>query len=75
MEVAEGEVRTGHEVERHFWNVLDHGLTLLHIDLSWQQFPTGSSVRAYAIRDRSTFADSRETIKRVEILLIEWQLG
>jgi len=68
-EVAEGEVWTGHEVEKHFWNVLDHGGTLFHVDLSWQQFPLGSSVRAYVVRDRSTFADSPETIRRVEILL------
>jgi hypothetical protein len=69
-EIAEGEVWNGQEVETHFWNVLDHGGTLVHIDLSWQQFPAGSSVRAFAIRDRSTLGDSLDTSKRVEILLL-----
>jgi hypothetical protein len=69
-EIAEGEVWTGDWVETHFWNVLDHGGTLFHIDLSWQQFPAGSSVRIYKIRDRSTLGDSPETIRRVEILLL-----
>ena len=68
-EIAEGEVWTGERDEVHFWNVLDHVGTLFHIDLSWQQFPQGSSIRAYKIRDRSALGDSQETIERVEILL------
>jgi hypothetical protein len=68
-EVAEGEVWTGSEVERHFWNVLNHGGAEIHIDLTWRQFPIGSSVTGYALRDRSTFADGLETLSRVEVLL------
>lgn len=68
-EVAEGEVWTGTEAERHFWNLLEHDGAVIHIDLSWQQFPIGSSVASYDVRDRSTFADSPETLSRVEILL------
>jgi hypothetical protein len=69
IEIAEGQVWTGQELERHFWNVLDHEGTLFHIDLSWQQFPIGSSVHDYALADRSTIAESPETVSRVEILL------
>jgi hypothetical protein len=68
-EIAEGEVWTGWEVEKHFWNVVDHGETAFHIDLTWQQFPLGSTVRNYALRDRSTLEDSPQTRTRVEILL------
>jgi hypothetical protein len=68
-EIAEGEVWTGWEVEKHFWNVVDHGGTAFHIDLTWQQFPLGSTVRNYALRDRSSLEDSPQTLSRVEILL------
>jgi hypothetical protein len=68
-EIAEGEVWTGEGVEVHFWNVLVHGGTLFHIDLSWRQFPHGSVVGTYKIRDRSTLGDSQDTIERVEILV------
>jgi hypothetical protein len=69
-EIAEGHVwHDGQEFERHFWNVLDHEGTLFHIDLSWQQFPIGSSVHDYTVADRSTITESPETASRVEILL------
>ena len=68
-EIAEGEVWTGREVEKHFWNVVDHAGTAFHIDLTWQQFPLGSTVRNYALRDRSSLEDSPQTRTRVEILL------
>jgi hypothetical protein len=68
-EIAEGQVWTGHELDRHFWNVLEHEGTLFPIDLSWQQFPIGSLVHDYAVADRSTIAESPETVSRVEILL------
>jgi hypothetical protein len=68
-EIAEGEVWTGREVEKHFWNVVDHGGTALHIDLTWQQFPFGSMVRSFALRDRSSLGDSPQTRTRVELLL------
>jgi hypothetical protein len=69
MEIAEGEVWTGLEMEKHFWNVVDHGGTAIHIDLTWQQFPFGSSVMGYALRDRSSLEDSAQTLIRVETLL------
>ena len=69
VEIAEGEVWTGAGIERHFWNVVEQDGTTLHIDLTWGQFPLGSSVRGYLIRDRSTFNDSPGTVRRVEILL------
>lgn len=68
-EIAEGEVWTGHETEKHFWNVVDHMGTAIHIDLTWQQFPFGSSVLSYALRDRSSLQDSAQTHTRVETLL------
>jgi hypothetical protein len=68
-EVVEGEVWTGEDVEAHFWNVLARDGAWLDIDLSWNQFPPGSSVRACAIRDRSTFGDGPQTVCRVETLL------
>jgi hypothetical protein len=68
-EAVEGEVRTGEGIEAHFWNVVVHEGALLHIDLSWSQFPMGSSVCSYAVRDRATFDDGPETVRRVEILL------
>ena len=42
---------------------------LVHVDLSWSQFPAGSSVRTYAMRDRATFGDGPETVRRVRTLL------
>jgi hypothetical protein len=68
-EVVEGEVWTGEDIEAHFWNVVDKNGTVVHVDLSWSQFPPGSSVRAYAVRDRATFGDGPETVRRVETLL------
>jgi hypothetical protein len=68
-EVVEGEVWTGEDVEAHFWNVVDKSGTLVHVDLSWSQFPRGSAVRAYAVRDRAAFGDGPETVRRVETLL------
>jgi hypothetical protein len=68
-EVVEGEVSTGDGEEAHFWNVVVREGTVFHIDLSWSQFPVGSSMRSYAIRDCSTFGDGPETVRRVETLL------
>jgi hypothetical protein len=68
-EVVEGEVWTGDDVDAHFWNVVVRDGALVHVDLSWSQFPAGSSVRAHAIRDRSTYGDGPETVRRVETLL------
>lgn len=67
-EIVEGQVWTGKSVGKHFWNILIINGDEYHIDYSWQQFPHGSSVRNYKVRDRDTLGDSEETIHRVELL-------
>lgn len=69
MEIVEGQVWTGKAMEKHFWNLLVVGGVEYHLDLSWQQFPYGSAVKEYRVRDRKTLGDSEATIKRVELLL------
>lgn len=69
MEIIKGEVWNGKKLETHFWNGLTVSGKLYHIDLTWQQFPSGSSVRKYAILDRNSLGDSEPTIKRYESLL------
>lgn len=68
-EIIKGTVWNGKEIEIHFWNGIFVGETLYHIDLSWQQFPTHSSVRDFHILDRKSLNDSPSTIKRCQILL------
>lgn len=68
-EIVKGKVWNGKEVETHFWNVLKAGDEFYHIDLSWQQFPNGSSVRSFEILDREKLNDSDTTIMRCELLL------
>ncbi len=67
-EIIEGEVWTGDGMEKHFWNLLDIDGSQYHIDLTWQQFPNGSVVKNWKIRDRKTLGDSQKTIYRVELL-------
>ena len=69
MEIIKGKVWNGKGAETHFWNGLMVNGTLYHIDLSWQQFPSGSSVREFKILDRSAIGDSDQTIKRCDLLL------
>jgi len=69
MEITYGTVWTGKQEEGHFWNVLIEDGIEYHIDLTWQQFPHGSIVKGYAIRDRETLGDSEATLKRVDTLL------
>lgn len=69
MEVIEGIVRTGKQDEKHFWNMLIADGVEYHIDLTWPQFPHGSIVKEYKIRDRETFGDSEPTVKRIDTLL------
>jgi hypothetical protein len=40
-----------------------------YIDLSWQQFPTGSVVRELIVLDRQDLGDSEATIQRCALLL------
>ena len=68
-EIVEGKVKTPSGTEKHFWNVLIVGETEFHIDLSWQQFPAGSYVDTYKIRDRQHLNDGEDATRRVELLL------
>ena len=68
VEIAEGEVWTGKSVEKHFWNVLVSENNEYHIDLTWQQFPAGSVIRSFKIRDRKTLGDRPATIERCNLL-------
>lgn len=67
-EIVEGEVVTEKGIEKHFWNIFGTSYPI-HIDLTWQQFPHGSRVKSWKVRDRYTLHDSQQTIERVETLL------
>jgi hypothetical protein len=67
-EIVEGEIWTGKNTEKHFWNLLKSGDSQYHIDLTWQQFPHGSVVKSWKVRDRETLGDGQKTIDRVELL-------
>jgi hypothetical protein len=56
-------------MEHHFWNVRDVNGAPEWIDLSWQQFPEGSTVRSYQLLDRNALGDSPPTIERCALLL------
>lgn len=67
-EIVEGQVWTGKAMEKHFWNVLEAGGEVYHIDFTWQQFPAGSSVKEYRVLDREALGDGEQTVRRVELL-------
>lgn len=69
MEIVEGEVWTGKDIEKHFWNITIVGGKEYHFDFTWRQFPAGSSVRSYKVRNRETLGDDEETLRRIELLL------
>lgn len=68
-EIVEGEVVGDRGIDKHFWNVIKHNDNEVHIDWTWRQFPAGSVVTQWKIRDRTTLNDSQPTIERVERLL------
>lgn len=68
-EIASGKVDTGSGIEAHFWNVERSAGGLIHIDLSWQQFPRGSRVTEFELLDRSALGDSPPTVARCRLLL------
>ena len=69
-EIVEGQIWTGVQTEKHFWNLLkSKDGSVYHVDLTWQQFPPGSIVKSYKIRDRETLGDGPATIRRVGLLL------
>lgn len=69
-EIVEGNVMTPSGIEKHFWNCMKtpEGLEM-HIDFTWHQFPRGSSVGTWQIRDRKSLGDSEPTLQRVALLL------
>jgi hypothetical protein len=69
LEIASGEVDTGSGLEAHFWNVDPRCSPAKHVDLTWQQFPEGSTVVRVNVLDRNALNDRRSTIARCELLL------
>ena len=67
-EIVEGEVWTGKSLEKHFWNLLKLNGFDYHIDFTWQQFPNGSIIKRWKVRDRHSLGDDQNTINRVETL-------
>jgi len=69
LEIASGEVDTGAGLEWHFWNVRMDGEAVRQVDLSWSQFPPGSTLRHFKLLDRNALNDSPPTIERCALLL------
>jgi hypothetical protein len=69
LDIVSGEVQTPSSVECHFWNVRPGADALTHVDLSWDQFPAGSTVRNFELLDRTALGDSRPTLARCRLLL------
>ena len=67
-EIAQGKVWTGEKSEDHFWNALRVDGALCHMDLTWQQFPPGSYVQEFSLRDRHSLGDSAATSQRCDLL-------
>jgi hypothetical protein len=68
-EIIKGKVWTGEATEAHFWNGLRVGEDWYHIDLSWQQFPSGSTIEGFVIIERQELNDSEPTTQRCALLL------
>ena len=68
-EIVEGEVQTSGGIEKHFWNLFKTDSQELHLDLTWQQFPPGSTVKTWKIRARNTLDNSQDAVDRVDRLL------
>lgn len=68
-EIIKGTVWAENKEEFHFWNALAVGDEWYHIDLSWQQFPTGSTILEYKALDRNNLGDGEATLQRCALLL------
>jgi hypothetical protein len=68
-EIIKGKVWTGKAVDVHFWNGLRVGDDWYHIDLSWEQFPAGSTIQEFDILERRELDDSEGTMQRCLLLL------
>lgn len=69
--VVQGEVCTGSGTERHFWNVRNE---VERLDLSWEQFPAGSTILQFELLRSGASADSTGTQARC-LLLLERVIG
>ena len=69
LEIASGEVDTGSAIEAHFWNIDVASTPAKHVDLTWQQFPTGSTVARFEVLNRHQLNDSPPTVARCQLLL------
>ena len=69
LDVARGEVCTGSTIETHYWNVRSADDGWEHLDLSWSQFPAGSTMTRFEVLDRSVYNDSAATVLRCKLLL------
>jgi hypothetical protein len=65
LEIVSGKVQTSAGVEDHFWC---NGGDLTHFDWTWQQFPVGSRVLTWRVRDRLYLNDGDRTLLRVSTL-------
>jgi len=68
-EIIKGRVWNGKTREVHFWNGLRIGDEWYHIDLTWEQFPSGSVIQEFAVIDRRELNDSEGTMVRCALLL------
>jgi hypothetical protein len=69
FEIASGQIKTGSSLEAHFWNIDPTVTPARHVDLTWQQFPTGAEIASFATLDRAKLNDSPPTVERCELLL------
>jgi hypothetical protein len=69
LEIVAGQVDTGSALEWHFWNVDPLSDPLVHIDLTWKQFPSGSRVKHFKLLNRHALGDSPPTVERCRLLL------
>lgn len=69
FEVVRGEICTGPGFEQHFWNVKTGSEGGEILDLSWEQFPSGSKVQQFDFLRTGPSADSQRTRDRCLTLL------
>ncbi len=68
-EIIKGQVWSGKTSEVHFWNGLRIGEEWYHIDLTWQQFSSGSVIQEFTVMERLELNDSEGTMMRCALLL------
>ncbi|MFO0862101.1 MAG: hypothetical protein U0516_00005 [Candidatus Saccharibacteria bacterium] len=68
-EIIKGEVNTDHGIEKHYWNMVMVNGEKVHIDLTWRQFPLGSTIKSWQLKNRGEFNDDKQLVERFEKLL------